>query len=60
MKSVGIINEIKNVLLLENPHHSPILIWNDFEPRSMSMEKLISSLPDSPLGASISLPQMAL
>ena len=41
MKSVGIINKIKNVLLLENPHHSPTLIWNVFEACSMSMEKLM-------------------
>ena len=41
-------------------HHSPTLIWNVFEPRSISMEKLMSSLSDSPLGASIPLPQMAL
>jgi hypothetical protein len=41
-------------------YHSPTLIWNDFEARSISMEKLMSSLSDSPLGASIPLPLMAM
>ena len=41
-------------------HHSITRIWKAFEPRSISMEKLMSSLSDSPLGASMPLPQMAL
>ena len=53
--------KVKSLLGMKSGAFSLItIIWNFFEPRSISMEKLMSSLSDSLLGASVQLSQMAL